>query len=171
VSSSFAGSERLDPSRHDPSGFDSGNGTLDRWLIRYAGQSERRPAARTFVSTYDSRTVVAYYTLVAGELEHLGVTEQVRKGMSRHYPIPIAILARLAVDRSRQGQGIGAAMLNDALMRVTVAAEQIAVQAVVVHAIDDPARSFYEHFGFRALAATPQTLMVTLADLRAAGYR
>jgi GNAT superfamily N-acetyltransferase len=170
VNSVFGATERLDPARHNPKGFQSGNETLDRWLIRYAGQSDRRDAARTFVSTDEAGIVLAYYTLVAGELAHAGSTELVRKGMSRHYPIPVAILARLAVERSHQGHGFGASMLNDALSRVTLAAEQIAVRAVVVHAIDDNARAFYEHFGFRALTTAPQTLMVTLAELRAAGY-
>lgn len=165
----FAGTERFDPARHDPSGFDSGNSTLDRWLVRYAGQSERRDAARTFV-TVDDRTVIAYYTLVAGEITHEAATGEVRKGMSRHYPIPVVLLARLAVDQQRQDQGIGAAILSDALTRVSVAAEQVAVRAVVVHAIDDDAAMFYSRFGFRALSATPRTLMVTLAELREAGY-
>jgi GNAT superfamily N-acetyltransferase len=170
VTFNFAGTERFDPARHDVSGFDSGNETLDRWLVRYAGQSERRDAARTFVATGDGGIVVAYYTLVVGEVEHGSATEQVRKGMSRHYPIPAALLARLAVDRHHQGRGIGAGVLSDALSRVSVAAGQVAVRAVVVHAIDENAAGFYERFGFRALSAAPRTLMVTLAELRAAGY-
>ena len=170
MSPGFAGTERFDSARHDVSGFDSGNEPLDRWLTRYAGQSERRDAARTFVATRDARIVVAYYTLVAGEVEHGSATENVKKGMSRHYPIPAALLARLAVDRRHQGRGTGAAMLSDALSRVAVAAEQVAVRAVAVHAIDDRVASFYERFGFRALSAAPRTLMVTLAELRAAGY-
>ncbi|HVS29652.1 MAG TPA: GNAT family N-acetyltransferase [Solirubrobacteraceae bacterium] len=167
----FSGTERFDPSRHDPSEFDCGNAVLDRWLVRYAGQSERRDAARTFVATSDGRRVSAYYTLIAGELQHRSATERVRKGLSRHFPVPVAVLARLAVDRQHQGEGIGAALLNDALWRIGLAAEQIAVRAVVVHAVDDTAAAFYERFGFRALAATPRTLMITLADLHAAGYQ
>ncbi|MGH7194870.1 MAG: GNAT family N-acetyltransferase, partial [Candidatus Saccharimonadales bacterium] len=93
------------------------------------------------------------------------------KGLSRHFPIPAAILARLAVDVGHQGQGIGAALLNDALVRVVRASEEVAVRAVVVHAVDGIAASFYERFGFGALSATPQTLMVSLGTLRAAGYR
>ncbi len=166
-----AGTERFDPTHHDACGFDSGNALLDRWLVRYAGQSERRDAARTFVAIGDGTIVLAYYTLVAGQVDHGSAPEQVRKGMSRHYPIPAALLARLAVDRRHQGQGIGAAMLSDALARVSVAAEQVAVRAVVLHAIDDDAARFYERSGFRALSATPRTLMVTLAELRAAGYQ
>lgn len=161
--------ERYDPTRHDASQFESGNEALDRWLIRYAGQSERRDAARTFVIT-DAGVVIGYYALLAGELDHQQATEQTRKGMSRHYPIPVAVLARLAVNHRHQGQGLGASLLRDALRRVTLASEQLAVRAVIVHAIDEPAARFYKHFGFRALSTTPRTLMVTLAELRAAGY-
>ena len=161
--------ERYDPSRHDASSFDSGNETLDRWLVRYAGQSERRDAARTFVIT-DTGTVIGYYALVAGELDHGDATLPTSQGVSRHYPIPVAILARLAVDRRRRREGLGASLLRDALQRVVVASEQLAVGAVVVHAIDEPAARFYVHFGLRGLSSTPRTLMVTLAELRAAGY-
>lgn len=169
MTSGFAETERFDPRRHDASGFGSPNETLDRWLGRYAGQSERRDAARAFVAL-DGDTVIAYYTLVAGEISHEAATDEVRRGMSRHYPIPVVALARLAVDRRRQGQGVGARMLYDALRRVATAADQVAVRAAVVHAIDDGAAAFYERFGFRALGGAPRTLMVTLAELRAAGY-
>lgn len=169
MSSAPAATERYDPSRHDTSDFESGNEALDRWLVRYAGQSERRDAARTFVVTA-AGAVIGYYALLAGELDHGVATDQTRKGMSRHYPIPVAILARLAVDRRHQNRGLGAALLRDALRRVAVASEQLAVRAVVVHAIDAPAVRFYQHFGFRALSTTPRTLMVTLAELNAAGY-
>lgn len=169
MSPSRAATERFDPARHDPSEFQSRNEALDRWLHRYAGQSQRRDAARTFVIT-DAGIVIGYYALLAGELDHKQATERTRKGMSRHYPIPVAILARLAVDHRHQNRGLGATLLRDALRRVTLASEELAVRAVVVHAIDQPAMSFYEHFGFRALSATPRTLMVTLAELRAAGY-
>jgi GNAT superfamily N-acetyltransferase len=169
VSSPPAATERYDPSQHHTSGFESGNEALDRWLIRYAGQSERRDAARTFVLT-DADVVIGYYALLAGELDHGQATEPARKGMSRHYPIPVAILARLAVDARHQHQGLGATLLRDALRRVAIASEQLAIRAVVVHAIDESAARFYEHFGFRALSATPRTLMITLAELRAAGY-
>jgi len=170
VSFEFAGTTRFDPAIHDVSGFDSGNEALNRWLTRYAGQSERRDAARTFVATSDDSRVIAFYTLIAGEVDHGGATDAVRRGLSRHYPIPVALLARLAADRQHHGQGLGAAMLNDALCRVAVAAEQVAVRAVVVHATDDNAASFYERFGFRALSVAPRTLMITTAELREAGY-
>ena len=78
---------------------------------------------------------------------------------------------RLAVDARRQGEALGARLLDDALERVCRAAQEVAVPAVVVHAIDDGAVGFYERFGFCGLSTAPRTLMVTLAELRAAGYR
>jgi len=107
---------------------------------------------------------------VAGQIEHEKATEAVRKGLSRHFPIPVAILARLAVAARSQGQGLGARLLDDALERVCRAAQEVAVRAVVVHAIDNTVAAFYERFGLRGLSAAPRTLMVTLADLREAGY-
>jgi GNAT superfamily N-acetyltransferase len=169
VNSPPAAAARYDPARHDTSSFESGSEPLDRWLVRSAGQSERRDAARTFVIA-DAGAVIGYYTVLAGELDPAHATAKTRKRMSRHYPIPVAILARLAVDRRYQKRGVGARLLRDALQRVVLASEQIAVRAVVVHAIDDDAAGFYAHFGFRALSSTPRTLMVTLAELRAAGY-
>lgn len=167
----FAGTERYDADCHDVTGFSCGNEHLDRWLLSYAGQNQRRDAARTFVAATDDRRVYGYYTLVAGQIDHQDATAETGKGLSQRFPIPVAILARLAVDASRQRHGIGAALLNDALARVVHASEQVGVRAVVVHAVDDRAAEFYERFGFRALAFTPRTLMVTLMTLRTAGYK
>jgi GNAT superfamily N-acetyltransferase len=162
--------ERYDPARHDVEGFACGEESLDRWLERYAGQGERRDSTRTFVVVDVGATVRGYYTLVAGQIDHDQATETVRKGLSRHFPIPVAILARLAVDARSQSQGLGARLLNDALERIYRAAQEVAVRAVVVHAIDEKAATFYECFGFRSLGTAPRTLMVTLAELREAGY-
>jgi GNAT superfamily N-acetyltransferase len=170
VSAQFGGTARYDPARHDASGFGCGNELLDRWLVRYAGQNERRDAARTFVAIAGDQTIYGYYTLIAGQLDHHEATAQTRKGLSSHFPIPVAILARLAIASDRQGRGFGAALLNDALVRVCRASDQVAVRAVVVHAVDEHAAAFYERFGFKALGAAPRTLMATLATLRAAGY-
>jgi GNAT superfamily N-acetyltransferase len=161
--------ERYDPARHDVAEFACGMESLDRWLVRYAGESQRRDAARTFVATTDGAIVSGYCSLVAGQITHDEATEGARRGLSRHFPIPVAILARLAV-QLHHGQGIGAVLLNDALRRVSHATELIAVRAVVVHAIDDEAAGIYRRFGFRALSTTPRTLMITLSDLREAGY-
>jgi GNAT superfamily N-acetyltransferase len=170
VTAGFAGTERYDAPRHDVTGFRCGNELLDRWLVRYAGQNQRRDAARTFVAATTDQRVYGYYSLLAGQLDHHEATPETSKGLSQHFPIPVATLARLAVDSRQHGRGTGAALLNDALMRVVRASNQVAVRAVVVHAADGNAATFYERFGFRSLSATPQTLMVTLATLRAASY-
>jgi GNAT superfamily N-acetyltransferase len=170
VSEEGALTERFDPSRHEVADFTCGEESLDRWLQRHAGQGERRDSTRTFIAVDAGSAVRGYYTLVAGQIEHGQATESVRKGLSRHFPIPVAILARLAVGTGSQGQGLGARLLDDALERVCRAAQEVAVRAVVVHAIDEKAAAFYERFGFRRLSTAPRTLMVTLAELREAGY-
>jgi GNAT superfamily N-acetyltransferase len=170
VSADFTGTQRFDPTYHEVAAFDCGNEFLNHWLARYAGQNDRRDAARTFVVADRTRAVLGYYTLLAGQLRREAATPAVRKGQSPHFPIPIALLARLAVDSVHHGQGLGAAVLHDALARVTLASAEVAVRAVVVHAINHEAAGFYQRFGFRALTATPRTLMVTLSELRAAGY-
>lgn len=163
--------ERYDPARHEVAGFSCGEESLDRWLQRYAGQGERRDSTRTFVLPNPDDTVRGYYTLVAGQIEHDRATETTREGLSRHFPIPVAILARLAVDTRSQGHGLGSRLLNDALGRICRAAQEVAVRAVVVHAIDKKASAFSGRFGFRSLSTAPRTLMVTLPELRQAGYR
>lgn len=170
MSEETALTERYDSTRHEVADFACGKERLDRWLHRYAGQWEKRDATRTFVAVDGHGAVRGYYTLVAGQLEHAEATDAVRKGLSRHFPIPVAILARLAVDKRSQRNGLGASLLNDALERICRAAQEIAVRAVVVHADDDAAAAFYERFGFRGLSTAPRTLMVTLAELREAGY-
>ena len=104
--------ERYDPTRHDVAGFACGSEPLDRWLLRYAGQGERRDAMRTFVATGPGGVDGGYYTLLAGQVERAEATEAVRKGLSRHFPIPVAILARLAVDAPSEGAALGARLLT-----------------------------------------------------------
>jgi len=157
---------RYDPATHDVSTFDCGEYALNRWLRHSAGQSQRRDAARTFVVVTDKRRVIGYYTTVVGEIRHEHASPAVRRGMSKHFPIPVALVARLAVDSAFHDRGFGALLLRDALTRVLAAAEQVAIRAVVVHAISDKAAAFYIRFGFKPLADEPRTLMITLDDLR-----
>ncbi|MCA1683474.1 MAG: GNAT family N-acetyltransferase [Actinobacteria bacterium] len=157
---------RYDPAIHDVSAFDCGQDALNRWLRHSAGQSQRRDAARTFVATAGERRVIGYYTAVAAELHHESASPSVRRGMSRHFPISVALIARLAVDSDAQGQGVGALLLTDALTRVLAADEHVAMRAVAVHAMTATAATFYERFGFKPLADEPRTLIVTLHELR-----
>ena len=159
----------FDSRSHDPSRFSCGVPSLDDWLRQAAGQNQRRDAVRTFVIATATGEVVGYHALVAAQLDHELATDDVGHGLSSHFPIPIALIARLAVNRDHQGRGLGAALLRDALRRIAGASERVAMRAVVVHATDARAASFYERFGFRGLSAAPRTLMVTLAELRAAG--
>lgn len=120
------------------------------------------------MATADGQSVSGYYTVIAGQLEQRQATAATSGRLSRHFPIPVALLARLAVDQRYQGKGSGPCCSPDALARVRRAPDEIAMRAVAVHAIDDRAAAFYARYGFRSLTATPRTLMVTLAEIRAA---
>jgi GNAT superfamily N-acetyltransferase len=159
--------EPLDSKRHQIRRFDCGQPSLNRWLQSYASQSQRRDVARTYVVTDEQSDVVGYYTLVAGQVEHPGVTPSVGAGTSRHFPIPVCLLARLAIDNAWQGRGVGSDLLRDALRRALAAADQIGIRAVLVDAIDDAAASFYRHYGFEPATEDGLTLMVPIGAMRA----
>jgi GNAT superfamily N-acetyltransferase len=156
----------FDRKAHRVDQFNCGEASLDRWLIAYAGQNQQRDAARTFVTTEPDGKVAGYYTLVAAQVEHEHATSSVRRGLSRHFPIPVALIARLAVTAQHQGAGLGRSLLLDALQRVLRASDQLAVRAVTVDALDDRAASFYRRFGFEPSALTPRTLMIPLDAVR-----
>jgi GNAT superfamily N-acetyltransferase len=158
--------EPLDTKRHKTGEFDSGAPTLDRWLRAYAGQSQRRDVARTFVTADLKLNVVGYYTLVASEVEHDSASSPVRAGVSRHFPIPVCLIARLAVDRSWQGRGLGRDLLRDAMRRALAASEQIGIRALVVDAIDEEAAGFYQRHGLEPTTIDGLTLMLPLAAVR-----
>ncbi len=158
----------FDPKRHKTGKFDSGRPELDEWLQRYAGQNERRGSSRSFVVADEGDRVIAYYTLVASEVEVSDATRTVARGMSRRFPIPACRLARLAVDRGEQGKGLGAAVLADALTRAVRAAEQVGMRAIVVDAIDDAAAAFYRRFGLEPVTDDGLVLMTTVSNVLAA---
>jgi GNAT superfamily N-acetyltransferase len=159
----------LDPARHNTASFTCGDERLDTWLRAYASQNERRDAARTFVVADEADRVLGYYTLVAAQLDHADATAAVRKGMSKRFPIPVVLLARLAIDRSQQGRGLGAALLADATRRAVRAADEVGIRAILVDAVDARAAAFYVRFGFEPLPGDPLLLMATIVQLRAAG--
>ncbi len=150
---------------HDVSNFDCGKQELTEWLRRYALQNHQAGAARVYVVHRTGR-VVGYYALAAGSVEPEEAPERVRKGLARH-PISIILLARLAVDISARGQGLGAALLKDALSRSASAADEIGARAVLVHAKDDEAQAFYRHFDFEPSPTDPLHLFLLMKDLRA----
>ncbi len=129
----------FDRKAHRVEAFSCGEEALDRWLLAYASQSQRRDAARTFVTTETDGKVAGYYTLIAAQVEHDQATVGVRRGLSRHFPIPVALLARLAVATPHQGTGVGRSLLLDALQRVLRASGQLAIRAITVDALGDRA--------------------------------
>jgi GNAT superfamily N-acetyltransferase len=149
---------------HELRDFDSGEPSLDDWLKRRARANQVSGASRTYVVSDDSR-VIAYYALASGAVTVDAATGRFRRNMPD--PIPVAVLARLAVDRAWRGQGIGRALFRDAALRVTNAADAIGIRGIVVHAISDEAKGFYLALGFDPSPREPMTLMVTLRDIRA----
>ena len=155
-------SEPLDH-RHAVAAFDSGKPDLDGWLRQHALGAEARRTGRTFV--WQSDRVVAYYTLTA----HLLVREDLPKSLGRGGPrqVPAVLLARLALDKTLQGQGLGGVLLADALARIVEATQTVAARFVVVDAIDEPAVAFYEHHGFRRIPGAGRLVQKT-SDIAAA---
>jgi len=150
---------------HYVSAFSCGYASLDDWLKRRELANQKRGASRTFV-VCDENRVVAYYALAAGALASAEATGKFRRNMPD--PIPVAILARLAIDKNYQKQGLGRALFRDASLRILSAADAIGIRGVLVHAISEQAASFYRAIGVDSSPANPQTLMVTLTDLQAA---
>lgn len=151
---------------HNSSNFDCGKDSLNQYLKRFALPNSASGVARTYVTTRpEEQGVLGYYSLAAGSVEKAFVPERVSKGTPSH-PIPVVLVARLAVDRSAQGQGIGKELLRDALSRVVAAADIIGVRAVLVHAKDTEARTFYEKWGFVRSPTNELHLMLLMKDLR-----
>jgi GNAT superfamily N-acetyltransferase len=158
--------EPLHSKRHKTDEFDCDQPNLDRWLRAYAGQSQRRDVARTFVVADENSRVVGYYTLAAAEVEHGAASRSVRASVSRHFPIPVCLIARLAVGKSWQGRGLGRDLLRDAMRRALAASDEIGIRAVMVDAIDDGAAGFYRRHGLESAADDELTLMIPIVVVR-----
>ena len=153
-------------SKDDPTDcFDSGTPALDSWLAARALQNEESGASRTYVVREAGR-IVAFYALATGAVEHSGAPGGIRRNMPK--PIPVMILGRLAVARSHQGQGIGRALVRDALLRTLQAAEIAGIRAVMVHALDKQTAAFYEHLGFERSPADELVLFARMSLVLAA---
>lgn len=150
---------------HSTDAFASGEPSLDAWLQRRALANQASGATRTFVACHD-RIVIAYYALASGAVTIGSVPGKFRRNMPD--PVPVVVLARLAVDLTHQGRGIGRALFRDAGQRVAHAAEAIGIRGIVVHAISAAARDFYLQLGFEPCPLDPMTLAVTLKDLQSA---
>lgn len=149
---------------HKIEGFDCGREELNRYLLRYAFSNQLAGAAQTYVGLAGD-SVVGYHTLAVGQVSREEAPERLTKGLARH-PVPIMLLARLAVDRRWQGQGVGKSLLKDAMQRTLQAADIAGIRAFAVHAKDDEARSFYERFDFVPSPTDPMHLFVLLKDVR-----
>lgn len=150
---------------HRVDGFDCGKEALNRFLVRFALQGQLANASQTYVAISD-REIVGYYTLVFGHIAYDQAPDRLRKGIARH-PVPLMILARLAVSLHSAGKGLGAGLLKDAMRRTLEASGIAGLRALAVHAKDDEARRFYEHFDFTASPTDPMHLFVLLKDVQA----
>jgi len=146
---------------HDLSDFDSGEAVLDDWLRRRAMQNEAAGASRTYI-VCAGKKVAGYYSLAVGAAAHAESPGRIKR--NRPEPIPVMILGRLAVDKSFQGQGVGTGLLRDAALRTVQAAEIASIRALLVHAISEGAKRFYEAHGFIASPVDPLTVMITLRE-------
>jgi GNAT superfamily N-acetyltransferase len=145
--------------------FTSGEPSLDDWLRRRARANQASGASRTYV-VCEGPKVFGYYALASGALSVESAPGRFRRNMPD--PIPVAVLARLAVDRTYQGRGVGRALFRDGVRRVAHAADAIGIRGIVVHAISEEARKFYLALGFDPCPHEPMMLVVTLSDVRAA---
>ena len=149
--------------RHDLSGFDSGEPALDDGLRRRAERNEASGASRTYV-VCAGRKVVGYYTLAAGAIAHAETPGRIRRNTPD--AVPVMLLGRLAVDKTFHGQGVGTGLLRDAVLRIVQAAEIAGIRAILVHAISEEAKRFYEKYGFVASPVDPLTVMIAVAPSR-----
>lgn len=152
--------ELLSPD-HDLAAFVSGSAVLDDWLRRRALLNQDSGASRTYVIRAGNR-VIGYFALAAGAVAQADATTKTRRNMPN--PVPVMVLGRLAIDAAFQSRGLGRALLRDAVLRTLQAADIAGIRAMLVHAISDEAKRFYERCGFHASPVDPMTLMITLRD-------
>ena len=144
--------------------FDCGEAVLDEWLKRRALTNQLSGASRTFVVANLDQRVYGYYAMAAGAVSHQTATSAVRRNMPD--PVPVMVLARLAVDRRAQGLEVGGALLQDAVNRTLAVSQHAGVRALLVQALHDRARQFYEHYGFQSSPLHPLTLMLRLSTVK-----
>ena len=150
---------------HDVSRFDCGGPeSLNDWLKRFALINQKNESARTYV-IQPNGSAFGYYSISAGSVSAEEAPARISKGLARH-PIPVILLSRLAVDKDEKGTGLGKALLKDALARIAQAADLVGARAVLVHAIDEPAKKFYLHFDFEPSPIHELRLMLLMKDLR-----
>lgn len=162
----FGDPEPLGPDR-SLGGFDCGVDSLNTWLPKHARAAAASGSARTYViEDAEQGRVVGYHALCAASVSRREASPRARRGMPRH-PIPAVLLARLAVDRSVQGRGLGAFLLRDAMARTFAAAAELGIRVMLVHALDEPARDFYLHHAFEPSPTDPMNLQLLVKDIEA----
>lgn len=152
--------------QHQRRSFDCGKSGLNEYLSHFARQNDAKNIARTFVAVDDRELVKGYYSLCTTQVEFEKLADSLAKTLPQ-YPIPAALIARLAVDKKTLGKGLGARLLIDALQRILTASAEMAVKVVIVDALDDEARRFYEHFGFIALPGQEYKLFLPIETIQA----
>ena len=144
--------------------FDCGHASLNEWLKKRALKATQLGAsARTYVACDPDQRVIGYYALASGAITRDSTASRVRRNTPD--PVPIVLLARLAVDARHSGEGLGRALLKDAYLRVHAAAAHIGIRAMLVHALDEQARSFYLKHGFYDSPTDDMTLMLTINEI------
>lgn len=149
---------------HETKNFDCGKAELNRFLNRFAFANQRAHTAQTYVVCRGGLRVLGYYSLTVGQASHINAPARISQGLASH-PIPLMILARLAVDKTEQGKGLGMALLKDALCRSARAADITGIRALFVHAKDEDAIKFYERFNFRPSPTDPYHLFLLMKDI------
>ena len=149
---------------HETENFDSGEESLNTWLKKRALKNERNGASRTYVVCQNNQ-VVGYYSIATGSVDHELAISKVKRNMPD--PIPAMILGRLAVDINHQRKGLGVALLKDAVLRILQASEIAGIKVILVHALDEGAKAFYEKYGFKPSPINELILMVSLKDIKA----
>ena len=148
---------------HATEAFNCGSVPLNAYMQRFALSNQQAGGAQTYVAVAGN-DVVGYYSLSTASVEYGDAPERTKKGLARH-PVPVILLARLAVDHTWQGKGLGAALLLDALRRILAAADIVGLRAVLVHAKDDAAKRFYEHFDFEPSPVDPMHLFLLVKEI------
>ncbi len=151
---------------HRVSHFCCGNSTLDEWLIKRVLKNQLSGASRTFVLTGSDAEVMGYYALATGSVERNMASGNLSRQMPD--PIPVVILARLAIDKQYQGKHLGAALLGDAIKRTLLIAEHVGIRGLLIHAISTEAKAFYLQYGFIESPMDPMTLMISVNALKKA---
>ena len=155
--------EKLNSS-HVLENFDCGVPELNNFLVKYALQNQSANSANTYVAC-ENGSIIGFYTLAVGSVIHAQAPKRITKGLARH-PVPVMILARLAVDKSQHGKGIGRGLLKDVLLRTAQASDIAGIRALLVHAKDDLARQWYQQFNFDESPTDPLHLYLLLKDLK-----